>query len=442
MGAEGFALASLVALAVFIFWVGLVKIAFFPLSVLFELRSCIRRRDRSAWDLSPLVSIIVPCFNEARVLPACVRSVLRSEYEFFELIIVDDGSTDNTKEVMLELGKLDSRIITIHQRNAGKGAALNTGTEYASGEFLMYVDADGVFRPDTIAEMLRAFRHAKVGAVCGDDRPVNVDRTLTTLLALISHVGTGYVRRALAVVNCLPVVSGNIGMFRRSVLQETGLLLTDSLGEDLELTWRVHRAGFQVAFAPRAIVYAESPSTLRGLWRQRVRWARGLIQAVVIHRGMIGNPRYGVFGVFLLFNTLSMLVVPLAQIVVLAGLPFVVFASPDFLPTSVVGWLSFLSVTVAGVLVVYALVLSRAWGDFRHAWTFPLWPIYAMFMGFTLAHALYLELTGARRQWNKLERTGAISVKGLEAVKGAEAVKGGEAIKGADPIVVKRNRSA
>ena len=185
-----------------------------------------------------------------------------------------------------------------------------------NGDVLILVDADGLFRPDTVTRLLRGFRHdrASVRSAATTARSTSTD-VLTRLLALISHVGTGpdapRPRRA-----GLP--AGRLGQHRRLPARRprarTGPLRTDTLGEDLELTWRVHRAGYQVTFAPDALVYAESPSTLRGLWRQRVRWARGLLQATSLHRSMIGNPRYGTFGVYLLYNTLAQVVGPFFQV--------------------------------------------------------------------------------------------------------------------------------
>ena len=268
------AVVVLIGLSTLIFWVGMIKLLFIPLSLYFEIRQTWRnhRKIKTALDDEPLVSIIVPGYNEEKVLGACISSILASSYQHFELIMVNDGSTDSTAKVMRDLAEANPyTVIFVDQQNSGKGAALNTGTAYANGEFIMYVDSDGVFGKDTIRQMLKAFDSPKVGAVSGDDRPVNLDRVQTTLLALISHVGTGFIRRALAVVNCLPVVSGNNGLFRLKALKATGPLRTDTLGEDLELTWRIHRAGYRVNFAPQAVVYAESPSTLKGLWRQRVR---------------------------------------------------------------------------------------------------------------------------------------------------------------------------
>lgn len=414
------AVVVLIGLSTLIFWVGMIKLLFIPLSLYFEIRQTWRnhRKIKTALDDEPLVSIIVPGYNEEKVLGACISSILASSYQHFELIMVNDGSTDSTAKVMRDLAEANPyTVIFVDQQNSGKGAALNTGTAYANGEFIMYVDSDGVFGKDTIRQMLKAFDSPKVGAVSGDDRPVNLDRVQTTLLALISHVGTGFIRRALAVVNCLPVVSGNNGLFRLKALKATGPLRTDTLGEDLELTWRIHRAGYRVNFAPQAVVYAESPSTLKGLWRQRVRWARGMLQATRIHKNMICNPHYGAFGAYLLFNLLSMIIVPIAQIFVLLGMPIVIITDPDALPTTALGWVGFLGLALALVILIYSIALNRAWGDLRHIWVFPLWPIYSTLVGFTLGWAIILEVKGAEKNWNKLERTGTISVSGLSVDK-------------------------
>ena len=387
------AVVVLIGLSTLIFWVGMIKLLFIPLSLYFEIRQTWRnhRKVKTALDDEPLVSIIVPGYNEEKVLGACISSILASSYQHFELIMVNDGSTDSTAKVMRDLAEANPyTVIFVDQQNSGKGAALNTGTAYANGEFIMYVDSDGVFGRDTIRQMLKAFDSPKVGAVSGDDRPVNLDRVQTTLLALISHVGTGFIRRALAVVNCLPVVSGNNGLFRLKALKATGPLRTDTLGEDLELTWRIHRAGYRVNFAP---------------------------QATRIHKNMICNPHYGAFGAYLLFNLLSMIIVPVAQIFVLLGMPIVIINDPDALPTTALGWVGFLGLALALVILIYSIALNRAWGDLRHIWVFPLWPIYSTLVGFTLGWAIILEVKGAEKNWNKLERTGTISVSGLSVDK-------------------------
>ncbi|MET1064294.1 MAG: glycosyltransferase family 2 protein [Arthrobacter sp.] len=391
---------------------GLVKLLALPLAVWFEVRAARRRRRevptlRDEW---PAVSIIVPAYNEATVIENCVRSIQLTRYDRYEVILVDDGSVDNTAELMRALAAGDPRIKVLTQPNAGKGAALNHGIRNSTGEVLMFVDADGIFSRHTVEKMLQGFEDERTGAVCGDDRPVNLNRVQTRMLAFISHIGTGMVRRALTVIGCLPIVSGNIGAFPRRVLEEIGVFREDTVGEDLELTWRVHQAGYRVVFAPRALVYAESPSTIAALWRQRVRWARGLLQTMAVHKGMIGNLRQGAFGAYLLFNAITMVVLPLVQIVVLLDLVLLLALGYSPLGGGALAVLGWLGVIVMLVLTVCALGMNRAWKDLRHIWVLPLIPLYSLFTSLTMLVALVQELRGTEAHWNKLTRTGVISV--------------------------------
>lgn len=365
----------------------------------------------SIFDTPPSVSVIVPAYNEEVVLENCLRSIVASDYPGVEVICVDDGSKDGTFALMQKLAAELPRVTAIRQENAGKGAALNRGIKASHGEVLLLVDSDGVFASDTITEMVRGFDNQQIGAVCGDDRPVNLDRVQTRFLALISHVGTGLMRRALHLLGALPVVSGNSGAFRRDVLEITGPLREDTVGEDLELTWRIYRAGYRVAFRPSALVYAESPSTFNGLWKQRVRWSRGLLQAVKLHRDMIGNPSYGFFGIYLAINFVTQVIVPVLQvlsIVLLAALALQ--GRGESLPTDVWQWVVYVGLPVSVALLVLAVFLNRTPADLRHAWTLPLWPLYSAVMSLVMLKAIVLELRGAENRWNKLERTGTVSV--------------------------------
>lgn len=391
--------------------VGILKLISLPLATTFELRKAYRR-GRGHWTLldeHPWVTLVIPAYNEGPVLANCVRSLLASDYERLEIIIVDDGSTDDTADVMAGLVQRHPSVRTISQRNAGKAAALNRGIRASTGDVLFFVDADGIFAPGTVSEMLRGFDHPDVGAVCGDDRPVNLNRVQTRLLAMLSHAGTGLVRRALALVGCLPIISGNIGAFPREVIERVGGFDESTVGEDLELTWRVHRSGYRVAFQPTALVSAESPSTLRTLWRQRVRWARGLLQTTRTHRGMIGNPRHGLFGLYLGVNTLTMIVLPLMQLLVMICLPFALATGRITIASSTLSVLGWLGLAVSALVVTYAALLNRAPLDLRHLWTLPLWPIYSTGLAVVMAVALWQEIQGGPASWNKMQRTGDVS---------------------------------
>ncbi|MBB4905145.1 glycosyltransferase [Actinophytocola algeriensis] len=373
--------------------IGLVELAYYPLALVFAAR----RRPPPRWAS---VSIVVPAYNEERVLANCVDSILATGYPWLEVVLVDDGSTDRTLDVMRRYARLPN-VIVVSKTNAGKGAALNTGLSLVTGDVVLFVDADGMFTRDTIAELLRGFTDDRVGAVCGNDEPVNLDRLQTRLLALLTH-GTAFVRRALAAIGCLTIVSGNIGAFRRDVLARVGGFAEGMLGEDLELTWRVHRAGYRVAFVPTAKVYAEVPSTVRQLWRQRVRWTRGHVQTLRMHRNMLWR---GKVGWYLPFNAFAMLVAPVLQLLVLAIAATGVAGVPDGV------WGAVAAVGLAGavVWVCFGVLLDRAGRDLRFLYVLPVLPFFSVLMGFVTVAALVAEARGAPKDWNKLARSGVVS---------------------------------
>ncbi|MFC8799306.1 glycosyltransferase [Promicromonospora sp. NPDC057138] len=410
--------------------VGIMRLIIVPFALVFEARdrrlpsgaaphagTIFDRPDNPDRAYPPSVSVIVPAYNEGVVVENCVRSIVRSRYPDFEVVCVDDGSSDDTYAKLQALAAELPGVIARTQRNRGKGAALNHGIDYALGDILVLVDADGVFGPDTLTEMVRGFTDESIGAVCGDDRTMNLDRVQTRFFALINHVGTGLMRRALSMLHCLPIVSGNTGAFRRDVLERTGPLREDTVGEDLELTWRVYRAGYRATFAPRALVYTESPSTLPELFRQRVRWARGLLQTIRLHYDMTGNPSYGPFGPYLAFNAFAQVLGPVIQVAALVV--FVALAllgdagdpgDPSVVPVTFWQVLLFLSLPLTVVLLVLAVLLDRAAADLRHAWTLPLWPFFSTVLSLVMLRAIWLELSGAESRWYKTDRSGTVSI--------------------------------
>ena len=176
-------------------------------------------------------------------------------------------------------------------------------------------------------------------------------------------------------VDCLPIVSGNIGAFPAPSCEGRGLPRVDTVGEDLELTWRVHRAGYQVRFQPLALVRAESPSTVRDLWKQRVRWARGLLQTVRLQPRHHREPAYGVFGRTALQrrDDGGRSIAAAARSGPAAGWDA---AGSEAVPSSLV------AIVASGTCCRYALVVSfslnRAWGTCVYLPCSP-WPVYSVF---------------------------------------------------------------
>src|SRR5438876_667564 len=241
------------------FLLGIQGTLYFPLTIAYEIWK--RRALRRMPPFRERVSVVVPAYNEERTIRIAVETLLESEYPDLEVIVVDDGSRDGTADRILDLHE-QGRIRLIRQENAGKAMALNEGIAAATGEVVLYTDADSLFLRDTVAKTVRWFADPAIDAVCGNDMPLRARTGLQKLLAVTTHIGTGYVRRALSVIGCLPIISGNLGAIRRRVLTEIGGFRR-LWGEDLEITWRLHRHHKRVVFDPEpAILLDRDPGDL------------------------------------------------------------------------------------------------------------------------------------------------------------------------------------
>ena len=413
-------------LGVFVTFIAAFTLSYYPLSLLAELR----KRPKAVFtEYPPLVSIVVPAYNEEKVVENCIISILRTGYSRLELILVDDGSQDQTFDIMRKY-RHHPKVKAIQQVNAGKAAALNRGIKEATGELIFFVDADSIFIRTTIQEMLKLFTSPSVGGVCGNDAPVNLNKLQTRLQCLQTHVGTSFIRRALAEINCLPIISGNIGVFRRSALIDTvqpsgehkrmlppgrwpaglpGPFLEGFIGEDLELTWKIHKAGYRVNFSPHARVLNEVPSTIKGLWKQRVRWARGFLQTVRIHSDMFLNPKVGPIGLYLPINFFNQVINPILQLILLILFGTLLASGFNPIPMNFFNLLLWFGLGFASFATLFSVSLDRAWPDLKYLWVVPLWIPYSIMMDLVMVWAIILELRGTTAQWNKLERTGVIS---------------------------------
>jgi len=266
-----------------VFVLGVQGALYFPLTLVYEWWK--RRTLRRLPPYLGRVSVVVPAYNEARTIRVSVETLLESSWPDLEVIVVDDGSRDGTADQVQALADA-GRIRLIRQANAGKARALNAGIQAASGEVVVYTDADSLFLRDTVAQLVRWFAHPGIDAVCGNDAPLRTGTALQKLLAITTHIGTGYVRRALSVIRCLPIISGNLGAVRRRVLDEVGGF-EPIWGEDLEFTWRLQLAGKRIVFDPEPLVLADCPATFDGLWSQRVRWVRSYLKIARRYRGRL-----------------------------------------------------------------------------------------------------------------------------------------------------------
>lgn len=370
-----------------------------------------RHADRAnATDpgFTPSVTIVVPAYNEEAGIEPALRSLARSRYPCFDIVVVDDGSTDRTPAVidaLLAREKI-ANVRVLRQRNTGKPAALNAGIAHATGEIVVTVDADTVFAPDALAMLVRRFVDPRIGAVSGNTKVANRRRLLGRWQHVEYVMGFNLDRRMHDLLGCMPTVPGAIGAFRAAALREAGGFSDDTLAEDTDVTMALHRAGWGVAYEAGAVAWTEAPSSLRDLWRQRYRWSYGTTQSVwkhrraVVERGRGG--RLGRLGLpyLVLFQVALPLLGPAVDVFALYGL--------CFLDARVIGayWLGFTAMQVG--VTAYALRLDRE--PSGPLWTVPLQQfVYRQLMYLVVLQSVATALAGARVGWHRPRRTGAIT---------------------------------
>jgi cellulose synthase/poly-beta-1,6-N-acetylglucosamine synthase-like glycosyltransferase/peptidoglycan/xylan/chitin deacetylase (PgdA/CDA1 family) len=370
-----------------------------------------RTRDPS---FAPPVSVIVPAYNEGVTVARTVRSIVDSDYPDLEVVVVDDGSEDDTAAAVEALGLPGVRVL--RQPNAGKPAALNRGLRATRREIVVMADADTVFEPESMRRLVQAFADPGVGAVSGNTKVGN----RTGLLGRWQHIE--YVlafnldRRLYEVLGCIPTVPGAIGAFRRSALASSGLS-SATLAEDTDLTLAISRAGWRVVYADDARGWTEAPSTLSALWRQRYRWSYGTMQAVWKHRASLwrdGERHVGrrALPYLVLFQVALPMLGPVVDLFALYGLLFL-----DPVAVAVV-WLAFTALQLA--VAVYAFRLDRE--PLRPLWALPLQQfVYRQLMYVVVLQSLVSALLGTRLHWQHIERTGEAQAGPGNAQRGGRA---------------------
>jgi cellulose synthase/poly-beta-1,6-N-acetylglucosamine synthase-like glycosyltransferase len=255
------------------------------LSMLNLFRHIKEKKDTKS-DHSKLVSVIVPCYDEDVVLKASLESLLKQTYRNFEIIVVDDGSNDNTLLIAknMEFAEKGKRLIALTKPNAGKAEALNYGIEVARGELILSVDADSRLSPDAIELMVPYFEDEKVGAVAGSVYVTNQNTLWTKLQALEYIQGLNLVRNGQAYLKLVNIIPGPIGMFRKSAIIEAGWYQGDTYAEDCDLTLHLINSKYKIDYEIDAVSYTEAPEDLMDLLKQRYRWTRGILQSIMKHK--------------------------------------------------------------------------------------------------------------------------------------------------------------
>jgi len=241
----------------------------------------------------PLVTILVPAYNEEAMIQSAIRSLLELDYPAYDILVIDDGSTDATYARAADLegyyGRATVRVVS--RSNGGKASALNTGIGLARTPFVLCMDGDSRLSPGTLRHAMPHFRDPRVGAVAGNVKVVNRRNLWTCLQALEYIEGLNMARRAQGFVHAVNIVPGPIGVFRRDTLARVGGYDTDTFAEDADLTLKLLTDGWHIVYEDRAIAYTEAPEHLLDLLKQRYRWTRGILQALRKHSAALLQPR-------------------------------------------------------------------------------------------------------------------------------------------------------
>jgi peptidoglycan/xylan/chitin deacetylase (PgdA/CDA1 family)/spore germination protein YaaH/GT2 family glycosyltransferase len=370
----------------------------------------------------PLVSVLIPCFNEEKVIAASVARILESEWRNIEVLVLDDGSKDNTAEEVRRAHGDDPRVTLLSFENGGKARAVNRGLAVAKGEYVVALDADTLFPPRTIGRLVRWFQDPRIGAVAGNAIVGNRLNIVTRWQALEYVTAQNLERRALAALGAVTVVPGAVGAWRKSVLDDLGGYPSDTLAEDQDLTIACQRAGWKVAFDPSAQAFTEAPDTVAGLLKQRFRWSFGTLQCVWKHRAALFNRKTPALGFVALpqiwlFQILLAVAAPLVDLAVVWSLVSGLYGalahpvewSPDDTIRGLLYWAVFILVDLSAGALGMALEKRAPWADL------PYLPVqrfgYRQLMYYVVVKSVLTAARGGRVGWGKLERRATATVK-------------------------------
>ncbi|HTB94858.1 MAG TPA: glycosyltransferase [Candidatus Sulfotelmatobacter sp.] len=325
----------------------------------------------------PGVTVLIPAHNEETVIVQTVESVLLSDLSNIQVVVVDDGSSDRTLELLESNFGKNAGVQIIHQVNRGKAAALNNALTQAKTEFVVTIDADTEIEPDAIRKLLRHFSDPKVGAVAGNVKVGNRSRWLTRWQALEYITSQNMEKRAFDLLNCITVVPGALGAWRREAIEAAGGITADTVAEDADLTIAIRKLGWRVTYDEEAIAWTEAPETPGQLIRQRFRWTFGTLQSFWKHSDTLFRPKYGTLGCVALpnifvFQILLPLVSPVLDLLFLGSLVLWGLAglhitqiphlwTTDDVQRSVVFFLGFLLIDVLTCVIAFALERHEDW---------------------------------------------------------------------------------
>jgi poly-beta-1,6 N-acetyl-D-glucosamine synthase len=345
----------------------------------------------------PKISIVVPAFNEAKPIKNCIKSLQSLDYPNFEIIVVDDGSSDNTFEIA---SKCDYAKV-FHQKNQGKPIALNNGVSRSSGEIILTVDADTELDREALRTLARRFAaSSKLGAVAGNVKVKREPTILNTIQSAEYATGINLVRKGQSVLGTVMIVPGPVAALKKEAIEAVGFFSDDTFAEDFDITVKILKEGYEIEYEEASLAYTDTPKNTEDLIKQRRRWYRGMIQVLDKHKSMYFNRKYGVVG--------------------LLGIPnlwfeaFAPFLNIGFLLITLLTWMitGEFSVSLFGIMVYLGVSLMvgilglslEPKPEKRNYLALPLLLFYNMFLDGIRMMSLTEEMVNILMDWEKPKR--------------------------------------
>lgn len=254
----------------------------------------VKRKKRKLKHL-PSISIIVPAYNEEKTIRSCIQSLQSLNYPNYDIIVIDDGSIDNT---FREASQCNG-IKLIKQENKGKPSALNKGIDSSKGEIIVTVDADTTIDKDALRAIAERFAsNDQLGAVAGNVKVRPEPKIMNTIQSAEYALGINLIRKGQSVLGCVMIVPGPIAALKRGAVEKVGNFSDDTFAEDFDITVKILKSGYRVEYEERSLAYTDAPKNIEDLIKQRRRWYRGMMQVLDKYKDMYMNPKYGLPGVF------------------------------------------------------------------------------------------------------------------------------------------------
>ena len=395
----------------------LLVVALVRSTAFFVLAHARRPRKKINADWAPMVTVVVPAHNEAKVIETCITSIFASDYPHVRAIVVDDGSQDETGEIVARIAAANPRLRLVQQANSGKWAASNAALRYLETEFFIILDSDSMLERDAITWIMQPFIDPEIGAVSGIVEVGNSRNWLTACQNLEYRVSQNIHRRAYEVFDGILVVPGAIGAWRTKAIIAAGLFSGETITEDADLTLAVHRAGYRVVMAENARAYTEAPEKVWPFMSQRLRWTFGMLQVSWKHRGAVFEGRaVGYVSILdaIWFSVLTTILSPVVDLIMVIVLGII--ASRAVMGEPLLG--DSATLFLAGYLGLTLIDILNTLATFRFERRFSLGLLlltpllrlgYRQLLYVCTIRAVWRALTGRLAVWNTLERTGAMN---------------------------------